>query len=141
LKTKNDKKSTKKHQASRAFPNQGIGQETAEKQAPSALEFLGHFHMAMEAQEKSIGKRVPLFQCLNFVISEYNRGTSVRKWKVDGNKKKLIGHLLRCPIEVPKILAVHYDQHKHSCSGRAQTMQCIIDKRSFSFIFLPSAFV
>ena len=41
----------------------------------------------------------------------------VKKWKIDPGKKKIILNLLRCPVSVSKILADHYDAHKHAQSG------------------------
>ena len=72
----------------------------------------------MDSLEKSSGKKLPLAQALAQVISDYNKSVSVRKWKVDTMKKKVIMSLLKCPTDVLEILSVHYDQHKHSQSGR-----------------------
>lgn len=101
------------------FHCRGLGQETAEKQQPSALEFVGHFAMAMDHRERLSGKKQPLNLALNQVVSEYNKGVSVKKWRVDGNKKKLVLALLKAPVDVYNILAAHYDLHKHSLSGQA----------------------
>ena len=95
----------------------GRGQETSEKQAPSALEYVGLFNIALDENEKIQGKKLPLHANLTAVINDYNRTVAVRKWKVDGNKKKLLAHLLRCPHGVLQILAEHYDQRKHALSG------------------------
>lgn len=95
----------------------GRGQETSEKQPPSALEYVGLFNMALDENEKIQGKKLPLHVNLTSVINDYNRTVAVRKWKVDGNKKKLLTHLLRCPPGILQILSEHYDQHKHALSG------------------------
>lgn len=100
------------------FQCRGLGQETAEKQQPSALEFVGHFAMAMDHRETQTGRKQPLTLALNYVVSEYNKGVRVKKWRVDGNKKKLVLALLKAPVAVYNILAAHYDLHKHSLSGR-----------------------
>lgn len=95
----------------------GLGQETSEKQPPSALDFVALFSLAMKEHEESSGKKLPLVTALGNVVTEYNRGIAVKKWKVDSSKKKLIMHILRCPRGVLEILAEHYDDHKHSASG------------------------
>lgn len=97
----------------------GLGQETSEKQPPSALDFVALFSLAMKEHEESSGKKLPLVTALGNVVTEYNRGIAVKKWKVDSSKKKLIMHILRCPRGVLEILAEHYDDHKHSASGSA----------------------
>ena len=51
------------------------------------------------------------------MISDYNKSVTVRKWKVDTTKKKVITSLLKCPTDILEILSAHYDQHKHSQSG------------------------
>lgn len=72
----------------------------------------------MDSLEKSSGKKLPLAQALGQVISDYNKSVSVRKWKVDTQKKKVITSLLKCPTDILDMLSVHYDQHKHSQSGQ-----------------------
>ncbi len=98
---------------------QGVGQESAEKQPPSALDFVGQFALAMDAHEKQTGKKQPMFQATQHVISEYNKGITVRKWRVDGIKKKMVMNILKSPTDILTILGAHYDRHKHGCSGWA----------------------
>ena len=95
----------------------GRGQETSEKQAPSALEFVALFNLAIDETEKAQGKKQPLHLALTTAVNDYNKTVAVRKWRVDANKKKLLAHLLRCPPGVLHILAEHFDQHKHATSG------------------------
>lgn len=95
----------------------GLGQETAEKQLPSALEFVGQFRKAVEAHSATLGKRLPLSQALNTCIGEYNKRATVKRWRVDAHKRKIISNMLRCPAEVSTAIANHYDLHKHSMSG------------------------
>ena len=97
----------------------GLGQETAEKQAPSALEFLGQFRKAIELMKKNSGRQVPLAQCLGACIADYNRNTIHRKFKVDSWKRKIIHNLLKSPAEMVDLLAAHYDDHRHTSSGQA----------------------
>lgn len=94
-----------------------MGQETAEKQQPSALDFVAQFQLACNDYANQLGKKIPLVQGIGHVVAEYNKRVTVRKWRVDNNKKKIIINLLRCPPDVQKILAEHYDLHKHSVSG------------------------
>ncbi|CAK9103216.1 Uncharacterized protein SCF082_LOCUS48222 [Durusdinium trenchii] len=96
-----------------------LGQETAEKQAPSALEFLGQFRKAIELMKKNSGRQVPLAQCLGACIADYNRNTIHRKFKVDSWKRKIIHNLLKSPAEMVDLLAAHYDDHRHTSSGQA----------------------
>ncbi|CAK9011401.1 Uncharacterized protein SCF082_LOCUS11081 [Durusdinium trenchii] len=63
------------------FSRDSIGQETAEKQTPSALEFLGQFGKAIENLKRSSGKPLPLSQSLSACIADYNRLTVQRKYK------------------------------------------------------------
>ncbi|CAJ1361527.1 unnamed protein product, partial [Effrenium voratum] len=49
-----------------------LGQETAEKQQPSALEFVGQFRQAVEIHNATTGKKLPLTQSLNHVVGAYN---------------------------------------------------------------------
>ena len=121
---------------------QGLGQETAEKQQPSALDFVGQLGLALEEHVKSTGKKVPLFQGINHVVTEFNKTVTVKKWRIDPAKKRIITNLMRCPEEVTTILAEHYDQHKHSCSGTLGLLfnfaqyQCVESLIGFQFDFI-----
>ena len=96
----------------------GLGQETAEKQQPSALEFVGLMGLAVDDLARaSSSKKIPLSQAVTTVVNEFNKKVVVKKWKIDPSKKKIILNLLRCPVSVSKILADHYDAHKHAQSG------------------------
>lgn len=97
------------------FVYQGLGQETAEKQAPSALEYCAQFRLAV-AEHKKVNK-VPTFQALNQCINDYNSKITVKKWRIDTHKKKLVSNLLKTPPDFTEILALHYDQHRHAVSG------------------------
>ena len=105
----------------------GLGQETAEKQAPSALDFVGIFSQAVDAYKAQNGRKVAQLQALNSCIAEYNRTVSVKKWRVDTNKRKIIANLLLVPIASVHTLAQHYDQHRHSSSGTPSplSVQCV----------------
>jgi len=95
-----------------------LGQETAEKQAPSALDFVGHFGKALQSEIES-GKKLPMSQAIGQLVSAYNAKIKVKRWRVDSSKKRIVLNLLRCPSEVTELLAKHYDQHRHAVSGWA----------------------
>lgn len=90
----------------------------------------------MASLEKSSGKKLPLTQALAQVISDYNKCVSVRRWKVDTMKKRVITSLLKCPAAILDQLSVHYDQHKHSQSGEPALL---IALRRFSTCTEPKA--
>ena len=94
----------------------GVGHETSEKQAPSALELMGQFKKAMAQLRVSTGKTHPTPTALNMCIAEFNKLVQ-RKYKVDGPKRKVILSLLRVPEEFVDLLSGHYDKFKHSTSG------------------------
>ncbi|CAK9035626.1 Uncharacterized protein SCF082_LOCUS21371 [Durusdinium trenchii] len=95
-----------------------LGQETAEKQLPSALDYVGIFQQAVQAYKQGNGRKVAPQVALNSCIAEYNKGIKVKKYRVDTLKRKLITNLLKVPPESLNILALHYDLHRHSSSGR-----------------------
>ena len=97
--------------------NQGLGQETSEKQMPSALDFVGIFSQAVSAFTQSNGRRLSQQSILNTCIADYNRTQKVKKWKVDTMKRKIIGNMMRVPGHSLQLLAAHYDLHRHSSSG------------------------
>ena len=100
-------------------PNgQGLGQEKAERQPPSALEFCAQFEMAVAQIRMST--QIAKFQAVESAIKAYNTRVHVKKWKVDNRRKKLITNLLNTPQDFRDILAMHYDQHVHAASGREQ---------------------
>ena len=74
-----------------------LGQETAEKQAPSALDFVGHFGKALQSEIDS-GKKLPMSQAIGQLVSAYNAKIKVKRWRVDSAKKRIVLNLLRCPL-------------------------------------------
>ncbi|CAK9067618.1 unnamed protein product [Durusdinium trenchii] len=94
----------------------GLGQETAEKQAPSALDFVGIFNQAIQATMKE-NPRVSQLIALNTCIADYNKDVKIKRWRVDTLKRKIIGNMLKVPEETIRILAEHYDLHRHGSSG------------------------
>lgn len=74
------------------------------------------FRMAVEEMKKG-GKKMTLTQMLNQCIHDYNGGVHVKRFKVDGHKKKIIINLLKVNEEFLSVVTRHYDHHKHACSG------------------------
>ena len=101
----------------------GLGQETAEKQAPSALDFVGIFNQAIQATMKE-NPRVSQLIALNTCIADYNKDVKIKRWRVDTLKRKIIGNMLKVPEESIRILAEHYDLHRHSSSGPVPAKNC-----------------
>lgn len=97
---------------------QGLGQEKAERQPPSALEFCSQFELAVAQIRKSA--QIAKFQAVETAIKAYNARVNVKKWKVDNRRKKLITNLLNTPQEFRDTLFLHYDTHAHAASGREQ---------------------
>lgn len=91
--------------------------QTAEKSPPSALDFLAQFQLAVESLKKK-GKKLSPTQALTHVIGEYNKTVSNKRWRVETVKRNVVMNLARCPPFVHTILAEHYDEHKHTASGR-----------------------
>lgn len=86
----------------------GLGHVTAEKQAPSPLDYLGSIQEAVSI-EKRLAPTVTssaLKDVLNRVIATYNKMCSNRRHKVDTEKKKLIQNMFLCWISVEYILDV-----------------------------------
>ncbi|CAK9017407.1 Uncharacterized protein SCF082_LOCUS13627 [Durusdinium trenchii] len=89
-----------------------LGQETAEKQQPSALDMVGIFDQAVAAFFQHNGRKVSFQSALNSCIADFNKSVKVRKFKVDTLKRKIITNLLKVPKESVAILAAHYDLHR-----------------------------
>lgn len=96
--------------------SQGLGLETAEKQPPSSVELAVMFRMAVDEMKKG-GKKMTMSQMLSQCINDYNSSIVVRRFKVDGHKKKVVQCLLKVPEEMLTIIAKHYDTHRHASSG------------------------
>ena len=58
-----------------------LGQEKAEKQPPSALEYCGQFELAIAEIKRN--QKMPNFQALEAAIKAYNGKVAVRKWRID----------------------------------------------------------
>lgn len=72
----------------------GIGYVTSEKVAPSPITILADMKCAIEIEKRqSRGARSSLKDCLNRVIADYNRSVTVKKHRVDGQRKQLIYNL------------------------------------------------
>ena len=109
------------------YSGRGLGIETAEKQPPSAVEYACQFHLAIGVQKKA-GKKLPFNQMMNAAITAYNSKVVVKRWKVEGLKKKICQNVLRCPSDFLEIVSWHYDRHKRAVSGTSSSL-CEVDRR------------
>lgn len=68
---------------------------TADKQTPSAIDYLGHMKEAL-AIERRLGKGQtrPLKDMLSALVATYNKMTSTKSHRIDANKKSLIYNML-----------------------------------------------
>lgn len=73
----------------------GLANVTAEKQAPSPLDYLGTMKQAVELEKRSAkpGTSKALKDCLNRCIVEYNRMVSNKKHRIDTDKRKLVHNM------------------------------------------------
>ena len=77
---------------------QGLGHVTSEKQAPSALDYLGAMKEAVALEKRACqpGTSKALKDVLNRCIAEYNKMCTNRRHRIDSDKKKLILNLFLC---------------------------------------------
>lgn len=68
--------------------------------------------------------RVSQLIALNTCIADYNKDVKIKRWRVDTLKRKIIGNMLKVPEESIRILAEHYDLHRHSSSGPVPAKNC-----------------
>jgi hypothetical protein len=117
-----------------------LGNETAEKQAPSALTLYGEFKFALENIRHSDPSkaRTPLKDLLNFAIAQYKRTITNKKFRIETGKKKMILNLMRCPDKFSERLSWHYDLHRHSASG--PLVLVVVGRNSCDAVVLLSCF-
>ena len=117
------------------FPSQGIGSSTAEKQAPSALQYHAEFGRAIALERKfSDGaKKKTTRELLNKSIASFNRGVTVKRFRVEGSKKTLIFNLIRVSETFLNLLASHYDKFQHAVSGSLERLHVSHHYGPFSF--------
>ena len=98
---------------------QGLANETAEKQSPSAFQLCGEFRNALDAMRQSdpSKRNLSVKELLTAAVATYNKQNNIRKYRIESNRKKMILNLLRTPERFSMILSAHYDKHRHSCSG------------------------
>ena len=129
----------------------GLGARSAEKQPPSALQYMAEMQKAMAA-EKALTSRpsnlkpklareslvnvleAPTFredvrkitsrELLGKCIADYNKLVTVKKWRIDSGKRKLISNLMDVGPEFRTALARHYDFYPHSTSGLGWAERC-----------------
>ena len=114
------KQSLNKNHSCRAVNRQGIGNLTAEKQAPSALQYLAEFTKSVGLERKAGGeaaRRRSQKELLNRVIAAYNKTVSVKRYRVEGERKRLIFNLMRVRQDFLTLIARHYDKFGHAVSG------------------------
>lgn len=77
---------------------QGLGHVTSEKQAPSALDYLGAMKEAVALEKRACqpGTSKALKDVLSRCIAEYNKMCTNRRHKIDSDRKKLILNLFLC---------------------------------------------
>ena len=73
----------------------GIGYVSAEKVSPSPIMILADMKCAIDIEKRQTRTgRASLKDCLNRTIAEYNRSVTVKKHRVDAQRKQLIYNLL-----------------------------------------------
>ena len=122
----------------------GLGHVTSEKQAPSAIDFVGTMRSAVDLEKRMMVKSnasKALKDLLGKVVAEYNRMVTVKKHRIDGPKRALCynmpliwimwqnhwgsfndltschGIRLRAPSELHDLIHKHYDDFRHEASG------------------------
>ena len=68
---------------------------TAEKQAPSPLDYLGTMKQAVELEKRAAqpGTSKALKDCLNRCIVEYNKMVTNKRHRIDTEKRKLVQNM------------------------------------------------
>ena len=81
-----------------ASASQELDHVTAEKQTPSAIDFVGTIRSAIDLERrmasKSAGSGKALKDLLSKVVAEYNRLVTVKKHRIDGSKRQLCYNML-----------------------------------------------
>lgn len=122
---------------------------TSEKQAPSPISMAAEIGEAIKAEKAAgrCGAKTPLKDSLGKVIAEYNKLTTIKRHRIESNRRALIYNLplgtwltkripqtnislknhdwvlifanlrLRSPTEVMTLLHSHYDAYKSEVSG------------------------
>lgn len=69
----------------------GLGHVTADKQMPSALDYLGHFKEALELERRLArpGVSKALKDMLNALVATYNKMATNKRHRVDANRKSV----------------------------------------------------
>ncbi|CAE7329242.1 unnamed protein product, partial [Symbiodinium sp. CCMP2592] len=72
----------------------GLGARTAETQAPSALQYMAEIEQAMKCEKALTTRKVTTRELLSKCIADYNKLITVKKWRIDSGKRKLISNLM-----------------------------------------------
>lgn len=95
----------------------GLGFVTSEKITPSPIAILGDISQAISIERRLSRSRTGLKDVLQRVVAEFNRLISLRRHRIDSQRKSLIYNLLRTPQEFLQVLHRHYDVFKHAESA------------------------
>ena len=71
----------------------GNGYLTAEKQAPSPLVLAAEMAAAIEIEQRSGKKKLPLRDALNSAVAAYNKNITVTRHRINTQRKTLINNL------------------------------------------------
>lgn len=74
---------------------------TAEKQTPSAIDYVGHMKHALEIEKRLLkpGQSKALRDILGSLCATYNKMAKVKKHRIDAQRKAMIYNLLLGYIE------------------------------------------
>ena len=77
----------------------GLGHVTADKQMPSALDYLGHFKEALEIERRLArpGVSKALKDVLNVLVATYNKMATNKRHRVDANRKSVTYNMFLIP--------------------------------------------
>ena len=70
------------------FFQSGLGHVSADKQTPSAIDYLGHMKEAVELERRQ--KSRPLKDMLSGLVSQYNKMATQKRHRIDAQKKSLV---------------------------------------------------
>eukprot|EP00435_Cladocopium_sp_Y103_P069260 s569_g33.t1 len=92
---------------------------SAQKQAPSPLDFLGNLKEAVGVERRlsRAGASSALKDVVGRCVSEYNKMVTKKAHRIDTEIKKMILNLLRTDDEVQQKIHSHYDLYPHSVSA------------------------
>lgn len=66
---------------------------TSEKVSPSPISMFADVSMAISVEKRMGKQKMPLRDLLNRIVADYNRMTTIRKHRIDSNRKNLVYNL------------------------------------------------